>query len=82
MSILIEPGLPDGIFSNQNNNLGKFWRALKWKRLVFERPIGIYMLLPFGLYYSHLVILWQFWYIFPVLVCCVKKTLATLNVTF
>jgi hypothetical protein len=23
------PGLPDGIFSNQNPNLGKFWRDLQ-----------------------------------------------------
>jgi hypothetical protein len=23
-------GLPDGLFSNQNPYLGKFWRALEW----------------------------------------------------
>jgi hypothetical protein len=28
------PGLPDGIFSNQNPNLGKFLRALEWKTMV------------------------------------------------
>jgi hypothetical protein len=27
------PGLPDGLFSNQN--LGKFWRVLQWKMLVY-----------------------------------------------
>jgi hypothetical protein len=24
------PGLPDGLFSTQNPNLGKFWRACEW----------------------------------------------------
>jgi hypothetical protein len=26
------PGLPDGIFSNQKPNLGKFWKVLELKR--------------------------------------------------
>jgi hypothetical protein len=29
-------------FHTKKHNLGKFWRALKWKRLVFLRPLGIY----------------------------------------
>jgi hypothetical protein len=36
------------------------------------------ILKPFGIFYDHLVISWQIWYIFPVLVYCVKKNLATL----
>jgi hypothetical protein len=28
-------GLPDGIFSNQNPNLGKFCRVLQWKMLIY-----------------------------------------------
>jgi hypothetical protein len=28
--------LADGMFSNQNLNLGKFWRVLQWKMLVFN----------------------------------------------
>jgi hypothetical protein len=32
--IFMGPGLPDGIFSKQNPNSDKFWRALEWKRLV------------------------------------------------
>jgi hypothetical protein len=41
-----DPGLPDGIFSKK---LGKFWRALKWKRLVFLIAI-LNILLPFGIF--------------------------------
>jgi hypothetical protein len=35
----IGPGLPDGLFSNQKNNLGKFWRMLRWKMLVYFMAI-------------------------------------------
>jgi hypothetical protein len=40
-------GLPDGIFSNQNPNVGKYCRVLPWKMLVFLWPLD-----PF---YGHLV---------------------------
>jgi hypothetical protein len=33
------PWLPDGLFSNQNPNLGKFWRALDWKMLMYFMAI-------------------------------------------
>jgi hypothetical protein len=35
-----EPGLPDGIFSTKNPNLGKFWRVLQLKMLVYFMVIG------------------------------------------
>jgi hypothetical protein len=35
----LEPGLPDGTFSNQNPNLGKFWRVLKRKILAYYMDI-------------------------------------------
>jgi hypothetical protein len=48
----------------------------------------LYILWPFGLFYSHFVyfvavgyILWLFDISFAVLVCCTKKNLATLRVT-
>jgi hypothetical protein len=44
-----QPGLPDGIFSNKNPNLGKFWRAFEWKMIVYYVPIWI-LLWPFGVY--------------------------------
>jgi hypothetical protein len=32
--------LPDGLFPNQKNNLGKFWGELQWKRfLYFIEPL-------------------------------------------
>jgi hypothetical protein len=31
----MDAGLPDGLFSNQNPNLGKFWRVLQWQMLVY-----------------------------------------------
>jgi hypothetical protein len=50
-------------FQTKNTNLGKFWRALDWN-----------ILWRLGKFYDFLVI----WYIFPVLVSCTKKNLATL----
>jgi hypothetical protein len=58
-------GLPDGIFSNQNSNFGKFWRDLQCKMLVYFMAI-ISILRPFGLFVvigsfcGHLVFLWSF----------------------
>jgi hypothetical protein len=40
-----------------------------------------YILLPFGIVYGHLVYFLVIWYIFPVLVRCNKKNLATLTQT-
>jgi hypothetical protein len=37
-------------------------------------------LLPFGTQCGHLVYFMDIWYIFPILVCCTKKNLATLKV--
>jgi hypothetical protein len=47
--MISEPGLPDGLFSNQKYFFGeKIWRALEWKVL-----LGI--ILPFGIIYGRLV---------------------------
>jgi hypothetical protein len=43
-------------FQTKNPNLGKFWRELQWKMLVF--------LWTFGLLYGHLVYFMDIWYIF------------------
>jgi hypothetical protein len=32
-------GLPDGFFQTKNTNLGKFWRVLQWKMLVYFMAI-------------------------------------------
>jgi hypothetical protein len=65
-------------FQTKNSNLGKFWRVLQRKMLV-------YFMSMFGLFYGHWkyvtaiwYILWPFGLFFPVLVCCTKKNLATL----
>jgi hypothetical protein len=58
----------------KNTNFGKFWRALASKRLVSSMAIWS-TLRPFGKFYGHLVIYWQF---SPVLVYCRKKNLAAL----
>jgi hypothetical protein len=49
-------------FQTKNRNLGKFWRILQWKILVYFlaiwsifRPFGICILWPFGAFYGHLV---------------------------
>jgi hypothetical protein len=46
--------------------LVKFWRALQWKMLLSFMAI------------SSFDIFMAIWYIFFVLVCCIKKNLATL----
>jgi hypothetical protein len=62
-------------FKTKNQNLGKFWTVFKWKMWVNFNDIW-----PIYCYLEYLVailyILWSFWYIFPVLVCCTKKNLA------
>jgi hypothetical protein len=69
--IFMGPGLPDGIFSKQNPNSDKFWRALEWKRLVhifnshFEYTFYghlVYILWPFGNEVAIRYIFHQFWY--------------------
>jgi hypothetical protein len=73
-----EPGLPDGLFSNQKSqflvNFGGSSNGKSW-----------YILRPFGLFYSHLKYFMASWYILwslgiflPVLVFCTKKNLGTL----
>jgi hypothetical protein len=69
------------LFSNQNPNLGKFWRVLLWKILVYFMTICS-ILRPLEIFYGHLVYMWQlgifcgnlvyFWYFGT------KKNLATL----
>jgi hypothetical protein len=53
-------------FQTQIPILGKFWRVLKWKVLVYFMTLGFF-LRPFGIFYGHLVyiglvwcILWSF----------------------
>jgi hypothetical protein len=76
--VLAGPGLPDGVYlQTKNPDLGKFWRALAWKRLVYSKGVWN-KLRPFGIFYGHLVILWQFGTFSTVLVYCVEKNLATL----
>jgi hypothetical protein len=64
-------------FQTKNPNLGIFWSTLEWKILYFLviwailRPLGIFYICAFG---NFVVI----WYIFPALVYCTKKNLATL----
>jgi hypothetical protein len=50
----LHSGLPDGLFSNQNPVLGKFWRTLEWKMLVYFMTIWN-ILRPFGIACGQLV---------------------------
>jgi hypothetical protein len=67
-------GLPDGFFSNQ-----KF----KFEGLRLENVDIVYGHLEYftdrGIFYGYLVHFVYIWYIFPVLVTCTKKNLATLK---
>jgi hypothetical protein len=64
-------------FQTKNPNLGKFWRASELKMLVYFMVIWN-ILWSFGIYYGHLVMLWQFGTFSLVSVRCVKKHVATL----
>jgi hypothetical protein len=65
-------------FQNKNSNLGKFWKVLQWKMLVFLWSLGLfygYLVYFVAIWYIlHMIvrcILWSFGIcIFPVLVCC------------
>jgi hypothetical protein len=64
-------------FQTKNPHLGKFWRALDWKMLIYFIAI-CNILWTFGKFNGHLVHFVMLWYIFPVLVSHTKKNLATL----
>jgi hypothetical protein len=51
------------IFKPKNPSLGKFWRVLEWKRMVYVLVIRN-KLQPFGTYYGQLVIKWKVFGIF------------------
>jgi hypothetical protein len=78
-------GCQMALFQTKNPKLGKFWRFLQWKMLVyFTATWSIF--LPFGIFWGHLVflvlnsyryflVIWYFspfWYV-------VSKNLATLH---
>jgi hypothetical protein len=67
-------------FQNKNPNLGKFWKALDWPILIYFTAIWN-ILGTFDIFYGHLVQVVFVWYIFPVLVHCTTKNLATLEPT-
>jgi hypothetical protein len=50
-------------FQTKNTNLGKFWRVLQWKMLLYF--MAIWSILPqFGIFCGHLVYFMVSWYIF------------------
>jgi hypothetical protein len=73
-----EQGCQMVFFQTKNPNVGKFWRALDWKTLVYFMVIWN-SLRPFGIFYCHLLKLWELGIFLTVLVNCAKKNLATLN---
>jgi hypothetical protein len=50
-------------FQTKNPNLGKFWRALDWKKLIYFLAIWD-ILWRFGKFYDHLVHFVFIWYIY------------------
>jgi hypothetical protein len=75
--------LPDGIFSNQKFQFGLILEGLAMEDVGICMTIlsilrSTYILWPFGTFCDNLVHFVIIWYIFPVLVCCTEKNLATL----
>jgi hypothetical protein len=63
-------------FQPKTYNLGKFWRALDWKMLIYFMVIWK-ILQTFGIFWDHLYISCSFGTFFPVLVYGINKNLAT-----
>jgi hypothetical protein len=59
-------------FQTKNPTMGKRFRALYWKMLIYLVPIWN-ILLTFWIFYDHLLYFLFIGYIFPVLVSCTKK---------
>jgi hypothetical protein len=66
------------ILQTKNQNLGKFVKVLQWKMSVFFST-SLSILRPNAVFCGHSVHFEVIWYIFPVLVCCTEKNLATLE---
>jgi hypothetical protein len=67
-------------FPTKNPNLGKFWRALQLKMLVYFMDIRS-ILRSFGKFYGRLVYFVVIWYMFSHFGIFTKKNLATLTQT-
>jgi hypothetical protein len=69
-------------FQTKNPNLSPFWRALDWKIWIYFMAIWN-ILRTSWIFYDHLVhfvfVLCSFGTIFPVLISCTEKNLATLQ---
>jgi hypothetical protein len=76
---LLGAGLPDDmhIFKPKIPIWINFWRVFQWMMMVYFMAIW-YIILPFRIFCGNLVYFIFIWYIFPILVCCTKKNLATL----
>jgi hypothetical protein len=73
--------LPDGMFSNQKSKFGHILEGLANEDVgIFSALLSILSILQQMLYFMAIwcIYLVVFWYIFPVLVCCTEKNLATL----
>jgi hypothetical protein len=74
----VNPGLPDGMFSNQKSHIGKILEGLAIE------DVGIFMtiwniLWPFDIIYGRLVQFVVIWYIFSLWFVLTMKNLATLQ---
>jgi hypothetical protein len=68
-------------FKPKNPDLGKFWRVFAQVRCWYIMYMSILSILwLFGKFCGHLLYFMDIWYtyLFPVLVCCTEKNLATL----
>jgi hypothetical protein len=68
-------------FQTKNPNLGKFWRALEWKMLLYFMIIWN-ILWPFGIFKVIWCILWSFGIFFPFWYAWTEKNLAAMVCTF
>jgi hypothetical protein len=62
----------------KNGNFNAYLEASGWKNLVYFMAIWYILGILIYCMYSHLVFLWPFRYIYPILACFTKKNLAAL----
>jgi hypothetical protein len=57
------PGLPDGIFSNQNSLLGYILEGLAMEDvgILYSQLVYFTVIWPFGIFYGYLVYFFPFW---------------------
>jgi hypothetical protein len=76
--LILEQGCQMVCFQTKNSDLGKFWRVVRCKTMVYFMDPG-FILRSFVIFYGHLVKFVVIWYIFSHFGILYQENLATLH---